>query len=70
MTATGFPAQNRTPEDAFIRVRNAQISAHADATDTYLLELRAQLHGWIQLIDTELAQRIRREREQQEAAEL
>lgn len=51
---------NQLPEQAKQRVLNAQIGAHANASDTYLLQLRASLHGWIANIDAEMAVRIQK----------
>lgn len=49
--------KNRTELDASSRIIQAKTGAHAEATDTYMLKLRAELYGWIAQIDAEMARR-------------
>jgi hypothetical protein len=51
--------ENRTERDAHERITQAQIGAHVDASDTFLVALRARLYLWIANIDAELARRDR-----------
>lgn len=52
---------NQLPEQAKQRVLAAQLGAHANASDVYLIQLRASLHGWIANIDAELAVRAQKD---------
>jgi ribosomal protein L37AE/L43A len=45
---------NKTRKDAHNRVMLAKTGSHVDATDKYLVTLRAKLREWIAEIDEEL----------------
>lgn len=51
----------RTERDAFEHVTTAKIgTCSAEATDTFIVKLRAELYGWIAQCDAALAARIDR----------
>lgn len=48
---------HKTERDACEQLMLAKVGAHVDATDTYLVALRAKLYYWVAEIDAELAKR-------------